>query len=78
MGEESCDGTACVCVCVCVCVWSQEPQECGLQKYKATISFLIQLLGMVMQCLGVSAPKTTGGILIVAPLSLSSERVLPF
>ena len=37
----------CVCVCVCVCVvikasgmWSQ--------KYKATISFLIQLLGMVM------------------------------
>ena len=69
--------SCCVCF-VCACVWSKKPQECGLLKFEAIISFLIQLLGMEMQCLGVSASETSGGSLTVAPLLLSSDGVSSF
>lgn len=49
MREESHDGTVCVHVC------GHKASGMWSPKYEAIISFLIQLLGMEMQCLGVSA-----------------------
>ena len=47
---------------MCACVWSKKPQECGLLKFEAIISFLIQLLGMEIEMVNIEKMLTIANI----------------